>query len=128
MILGGFIHEENRERKKQLGTHRRLPAAAIPSATPGIIAKSAQSNVSSTPLSPMNKKRQPILLQHNPPPKPKRKSFVKITAIAYRAQNLAANGASIQFFCVHDVDLVRTALKSRGKPENVRLILVGGFG
>ena len=75
----------------------------------------------------MNKKRQLILLNHKPP-QPKRKSFVKMTAIAYRAQNLAANGASIQFFCVHDVDLVRTALKSRGKPENVRLILVGGFG
>ena len=48
--------------------------------------------------------------------------------IAYRALIIVANCFSIQFFCVHDVDLVRTALKSRGKPENARLILVGGLG
>ena len=39
------IREESRERKKQIGTRRRLPAAAIPSSTPGNIAKSAQSDV-----------------------------------------------------------------------------------
>ena len=44
-----------------------------------------------------------------------------MTTIAYRAQNLASNGASLQLFCVHHVDLVRTALKSRGKQENVSL-------
>ena len=46
----------------------------------------------------------------------------------YQALNFVANCFKIQFLCVHDVDLVRAALKSRGKPENARLILVGGLG
>ena len=67
------IHEESRERKKQIGTRRRLPAAAIPSSTPGNIAKSAQSDVSPLHYPRSTKKGQLILLHHKPSPPAKEK-------------------------------------------------------